>query len=117
MVGRHALGSRWPVPATGRVQTISDWAVTKNIRFLPSAGAQVGDLFVLWYGGELQRHAHIGFVTVVRPDGSIDTLEGNTTYPGNKDPKLDREGWVVARKHRTLGERDRLIRWAALVTE
>ena len=42
-------------------------------------------------------------------DGSIVTYEGNTSGAG------EREGWMVASKTRTLGRRDRLIRWVELL--
>ncbi len=115
MCGVLALGDAWPVVRSGRVQVISDWAKAKGCRFRPEAGAQVGDLFVIWYE-KLQRHAHIGYVVEVMPDGRIRTCEGNTSMPGDNDPARAREGWVVASKTRTLSPKDRLVRWAPLVS-
>ncbi len=113
MIGTLALGDEWPVLKSGRVQTISEWAVEKGCRFLGTT-AQRGDLFVLYYPS-LKRHAHIGFVKSVNQDGSIETYEGNTSNPGDNDPARSREGWVVASKRRKLGKEDRVIRWINLL--
>lgn len=104
-VGLAALGTAWPVKKSASVQAICEWAAAKGCRLVATkAAAQPGDLFALWFP-KLGRWAHIGFVTSVNPDGSIQTIEGNTNADGS------REGWLVARKRRTLTSKDRLVRW------
>lgn len=105
-VGTHALGELWPVKRTASVQEMADWAESKGIRYV--AKPQQGDLFCLYIPSE-GRLAHIGIVASVNQDGSIVTLEGNTSGAG------EREGWMVASKVRKLGRRDRLIRWVELL--
>lgn len=117
MVGQTAFGKRWPVPLTASCLAVSGWAAQARCRLAPSEGARVGDLFLLWYGGKLNRHAHIGFVLAVNPDGSIVTIEGNTSKPGDTDPARSREGWLVASKTRKLGAKDRLVRWTQLLVD
>ena len=90
-MGCIALGPQvWPVPLSGRVQDVANWAERKGVLLNPTkAGTiQPGDLFVLWYES-LGRFAHIGFVD--EPDEKkarrIEaTIEGNTSDPSNTDP-------------------------------
>lgn len=108
-VGVCAMGDRWPCQRSGRVADIVAWAQKAGCSKVPAkegdAAPQVGDLFALYFPS-LKRHAHIGFVIGVNPDGSIRTREGNTNVGGSRD------GWLVAERTRTLTIHDRLIRWA-----
>lgn len=113
-IGVTALRAAWPVPRTASCQALADWARKEKVRFLATAGAQPGDLFLLWYP-KLNRFAHVGFVQSVNKDGSIVTLEGNTSLPGDNNPATSREGWLVASKTRRLQANDRLIRWVNLL--
>ena len=115
-VGCVALGEdTWPVPLSGRVQHVVDWAEKKGCLYDPTHVGimQPASLFVLWYPS-LNRYAHIGFVDVRSTTHArrIErTIEGNTSDPANKDPEKQRVGWLVGSKPRTLGPRDRIIRW------
>jgi len=51
-------------------------------------------------------HGHTGFVIGVRPDGSLDTLEGNTDGAGS------RTGGCVMRQHRPAGYAQAFLRIA-----
>jgi hypothetical protein len=114
-VGHHALGSLWPVRNTASVVQMCDWAKARGCRYIPGAtgrGApQLGDIYALWYP-KLGRWAHVGIVVGVTPGTlRIVARDGNTSGPGMAGPALDREGWLVAEKPRTLTREDRLIRW------
>lgn len=110
-IGLSALGAAWPVLKSASVQQQAEWAAKQKCRLVAAkTPAQPGDLFCLWYPS-LKRYAHIGFVGDVAADGkTVTTVEGNTSGSGS------REGWLVASKTRVLTEKDRLIRWAPLVT-
>lgn len=110
-VGLAALGEAWPVLKSASVQQQAEWAAKQGVRLQATkTPALPGDLFCLYYPA-LKRFAHIGFVVSVAEDGkTVKTAEGNTSGSGS------REGWMVAEKTRVLTPRDRLIRWAPLVT-
>lgn len=63
----------------GYVPTVKQWAESQG-RYIPAGGGapQVGDLVVFDRGGDGVLD-HIGVVTGVRPDGGIDTVEGNSS--------------------------------------
>ena len=63
----------------GYVPTVKAWAESQG-RYIPAGGGapQVGDLVVFDRGGDGVLD-HIGVVTGVRPDGGIDTVEGNSS--------------------------------------
>jgi cell wall-associated NlpC family hydrolase len=63
----------------GYVPTVRQWAESQG-RYIPAGGGapQVGDLVVFDRGGDGVLD-HIGVVTGVRPDGGIDTVEGNSS--------------------------------------
>lgn len=63
----------------GYVPTVKQWAESQG-RYVPagSGAPQVGDLVVFDRGGDGVLD-HIGVVTGVRPDGGIDTVEGNSS--------------------------------------
>jgi hypothetical protein len=63
----------------GYVPTVKQWAESEG-RYIPagSGAPQVGDLVVFDRGGDGVLD-HIGVVTGVRPDGGIDTVEGNSS--------------------------------------
>jgi len=67
----------------GYVPTVKQWAESQG-RYIPAGdGApQVGDLVVFDRGGDGVLD-HIGVVTGVRPDGGIDTVEGNSSNKVN----------------------------------
>lgn len=100
--GMIALGAAWPVKRTARVQEMVDWAIGRGC--LLDGPPVAGDLFVIWFPS-LKRYAHVGLVTAVDADGSFSTREGNTSGAGS------REGWMVADRTRSLGPKDRVIRW------
>ncbi len=71
-IGAGGAGEGW-VPA------VRDWAVSQGRHIAPGAGAPaVGDL-VLFDRGNDGLLDHIGIVTGVGPDGSIQTVEGNSS--------------------------------------
>lgn len=63
----------------GYVPTVRQWAESQG-RYIPAGGGapQVGDLVVFDRRGDGVLD-HIGVVTGVRPDGGIDTVEGNSS--------------------------------------
>jgi hypothetical protein len=63
----------------GYVPTVKQWAESAG-RYIPAGGGapQVGDLVVFDRGGDGVLD-HIGVVTGVRPDGGIETVEGNSS--------------------------------------
>ncbi len=67
----------------GYVPTVKQWAESQG-RYIPAGGGapQVGDLVVFDRGGDGVLD-HIGVVTGVRPDGGIDTVEGNSSNKVN----------------------------------
>lgn len=106
-VGRGALGTRWPAPKTASVADVVAWADASGRSV---ADAQRGDVFALYFPA-LKRHAHTGLIESVNADGTVNTIEANTSGSGS------REGWLVARKTRALTlsalkTSDRVIRWS-----
>lgn len=64
-----------------------------------STKPHVGDVvFFRMPGTQRRRINHVGIVEAVHPDGSITTIEGNTTPPGGRGS--ERTGGAVARKKR-----------------
>lgn len=100
--GRQALGHLWPVPVTGVVQAMVDWAKTEGI--WSETGPEVGDLFCLYYP-KLKRYGHVGIVTEVSP-GEIKTIEGNTNDGGS------RTGFAVFERIRKISNRMGFIKWS-----
>lgn len=103
--------STWPVPMTGGCLAIGNWAAKKSV--LMKTG-QVGDLFLLHYP-QMKRFAHVG-VLVAPVAGTPNrwlTIEGNTSGQGS------REGWIVAKRERTINPADghRFVRWTKLIAE
>lgn len=105
MWGLEAFGAKWALPKTASCYQLGEYARVKEALDPTPA---VGDVFLLHYPS-LNRFAHTGIVVGVSA-GTIETIEGNTNDGGS------REGWLVARKRRTPGERDRFIRWTTLFT-
>lgn len=103
-MGKQAVGVSWPVPRTGRVQDMVDWARPLNIIH---EHPRLGDLVVLYFRS-LSRYAHVGIVTAVHGD-VCDTIEGNT------NPSGGREGYGVFRRTRRAGPTVRFLRWASVV--
>ena len=99
-VGRFALGAKWPLPKTGGCATLGDHATAHGLMALKP---QAGDVFLIYFPS-LKRFAHTGFVVSVEGT-TCTTIEGNTSGAGS------REGWGVFQRTRTLGTKDRVIRW------
>nr|WP_143838583.1 CHAP domain-containing protein [Nitrospira cf. moscoviensis SBR1015] len=99
--GRAAFGQDWPVPMTASCQALHDWAMRENrITTMPDSG----DLYLLYYPS-LTRMAHIAIIEHVRPDGSLQTIEGNTNDGGSRD------GFGVFRRTRKPKPTDAFVRW------
>jgi hypothetical protein len=110
-VGDAALGSQWPLPATASCSQLGEFAKVKGILM---DAPQAGDVFLLWEavkenGTIVHRFAHTGFVVSVNPDGSINTIEGNTNDDGSRD------GWGVFKRTRHVKPDDKFVRWVNLV--
>ena len=102
-VGHAAYGAAWPLPLTASCAALGEAAKAKKLLVTTPAP---GDVFLLYYP-KLGRFAHTGFVTAVRPDGTCETIEGNTNDGGSRD------GWGVFARVRIFGPKDRFIRWHA----
>lgn len=101
-MGLQAVGrGAWPFKVSGGVQDIVSAAgqlLTKDL-----AQVRPGDLMVLFFPS-LNRYAHIGIVETVAA-GTVDAIEGNTDDTGG------REGYIVARRTRSLTDRVAFLRW------
>ena len=95
------------VELQGFVPSYFQWA-KKHDLLVPFEAMIPGDLFLLWFGGEKQRHAHIGFVDRVDLD-----VDGYGTIEGNTDDRASREGIKVAKRIRKPKKGDVFVRWAA----
>ena len=62
---------------TAYCPTIGSWAESKGILTTDSSQVEPGDFILYNRGG---RFAHIGIVTSVNEDGTVNTVEGNTSY-------------------------------------
>lgn len=102
------LGKRSPLPRSGAVQAVANWAQARGILVdYPARGA----LMVFWNQRDSRgpRFAHIGAVLeVIDAQRKITrNIEGNTS-----DSKgVDREGVGVFEKERTADPKDRWILW------
>lgn len=104
--GIAALGLKWPLPPTGSVVRLAEFAASKGVLF---DTPEPGDVFVIWFPS-LNRFAHTGFVeSVAAGSRQATTWEGNTSGGGS------REGWGHFNRKRTFGEKDRFIRWRLLL--
>jgi hypothetical protein len=102
-MGRQALGYAWPVPLTGMVQTMVDWAKEKGVWY--EKDPQRGDLFTIYYPDlSTPRYGHVGIV-VTPKEGSLTAVEGNTNPGGS------REGYGVFERQRVPTDRYGYIRW------
>ena len=70
-----ALGISVPLHLSPGVFTLDERAPANMRRATPVAGS----IFIL------NGHRHTGFVTGVRPDGNLDTIEGNTNPAGSSE--------------------------------
>ncbi len=102
--GRQALGHLWPVPQTGTVQTMVDWAKTEGV--WSENNPEVGDLFCLYYPN-LKRYGHVGIVAKVKA-GEIVAIEGNTNAGGS------RTGYAVFERTRMDSDRMGFIKWSKI---
>ncbi len=100
--GRQAMGHLWPVPQTGTVQAMVDWAKTKGV--WSKNNIEAGNLFCLYYPN-LKRYGHVGIVTGITTEG-ITTIEGNTNDGGS------RTGFAVFERTRRLSDRMGFIMWS-----
>ena len=74
--------------------TAADWFKSKNQWYTKP---QVGDIVFFKFSNKNSRYTdHVGFVEKVNKDGTISTIEGNTS---DKD---DRNGGMVKRRQRTM---------------
>lgn len=105
--GWLTMGTRWPLPKTGGCAVLGDFGEKKKVLY-PTP--EVGDVFLIWFA-KLGRFAHTGIVRTVEDGMRCGTREGNTSGGGS------REGWLVADRVRTFNEKDRFIRWRALVKD
>jgi hypothetical protein len=118
--GVIALKEVWPKwLLSGSVVAMCEAARLHKVRFVPGLEGegvpQVGDFYALW-SEKLGRWAHIGVIVATHGGLAVTVRDGNTSDPSVEDEDLQREGWLVARKRRTLTKRDRLIRWQAAIT-
>lgn len=79
---------------TALCQTLADWFKTKGQWHTKP---KVGDCVFFKYGKSSRYTDHIGIVEKVNPDGSIGTIEGNTSDKNN------RNGGMVMRRTRKSG--------------
>lgn len=110
--GRQALGHLWPLPQTGTVQIIVDWAKQagvwyEGVDFIEDlVDPEAGDLFCLYYP-KLKRYGHVGIITGVQA-GEIQTIEGNTNDGGS------RTGFAVFERTRKITDRMGFIKWSKI---
>lgn len=105
------LGATIDMPPMAYCPDIANWGKRKGIA---DRKPDVGDLLVFWRyvaSEKRSRFAHVAIITAVDPDGTPDTLEGNTDDDGG------REGWVIAPKERTVGPNDLCVHWHHLIPE
>lgn len=115
-----AIAQAWPFVITGGCQAAYDWAAKKGIIF---DQPERGDIALIWHP-EMKpapRFAHAGLVTGHGFDAQrrVTFISGNTTSPkdpNQTDPRLSREGWVVAEKLWRFAPEDRFARWRLLLT-
>jgi hypothetical protein len=103
--------SAWPLKKTAGCQDLADYAKAKKVLM---DTPEEGDVFLVWYASK-KRFAHTGFLISKNSDGSWNTIEGNTTKPGDDNPETAREGWGMFSKKRVLKPGDKFVRWMALV--
>lgn len=83
----HDLHDGVPEPAA-----VDSWAKFSRAANRAKGSPYRGRLFVIAGKG----HTHIGFVSALNPDGSFQTIEGNSNDDGS------REGYAVVRRTRTV---------------
>ncbi len=79
---------------TALCQTLADWFKAKNQWYKTP---KIGDIVFFKYGNSSRYTDHVGIVEKLNPDGSIETIEGNTSDKNN------RNGGVVMRRIRKTG--------------
>jgi hypothetical protein len=105
-----ALGYRIPY-RSGSCPDIETWARAHGI--LHETGPHVGDWCLLQeWDAAGQYSGHIGIVTAIHSDGSMETIEGNTSS-GSGGSQTD--GGGVYRRTRTIGDWY-FVRWIDAVT-
>lgn len=79
---------------TALCQTLADWFKVKKQWY---STPQIGDIVFFKYGSSARYTDHVGIVEIVNKDGSIGTIEGNTSDKNN------RNGGMVMRRVRRSG--------------
>ena len=79
---------------TALCQTLADWFKVKGQWFNTP---QIGDLVFFKFGSSARYTDHVGIVETINPDGTIGTIEGNTSTKDN------RNGGMVMRRVRKSG--------------
>ncbi|MEW5822557.1 MAG: CHAP domain-containing protein [Cyanobacteriota bacterium] len=93
------------------VPNITSWAKKNNVyeSYNPSTVQQrvkPGDM-IIFQGGRRSESSHVGIVTAIRPDGTIETVEGNTSDQCKKrvykpgDPKI--QGFLLVNQLEAMG--------------
>lgn len=107
--GVLACGDEWPVPKTGYVQSIVNWARQRDVFQDKHDEPQPGDLMVLW-SPKLKRYAHIGIVRRVEL-GRVECLEGNTNDGGSREGFKFLARWRARPASLEFDPAMRFIRW------
>lgn len=111
-VGFHALKdpvtqeSKWPLPLTGSCAALG--VAAKKLGVLVEGPGKRGDLALIWYP-KLGRFGHVAILLDDAVDGRAPTIEGNTSGGGS------RNGWGIFARTRAFADRDRFVRWSALL--
>lgn len=71
------------VTLTANCGTMDDWFRSKGQRVAWSATPKRGDIVFFDFTGKHTKRTHVGIVERVNPDGSITTIEGNTSVTSN----------------------------------
>lgn len=102
--GYGALRKGWPLKkVAGCMSLMADLKAKGMLRATPAMGA----VFLLWGKGwdGVQRFKHTGFCVSPNPDGTWNTIEGNTNEAGSA------EGDGVFERVRRFGATDRFGHW------
>lgn len=105
---KNALGSVWMVPFTAGCDQLMQWG--KNHKVFHQTGKR-GDIFLVLNAKDSSDAIHTGIVTNVSANGTVSTLEGNTTDGGSPEGK-----YTMART-RTDTANLVFVRWADLLLE
>lgn len=81
--GASALGIHSPLPITGYCPTLVEWGRHYG-RLKPATEAKPGDPVAFWHS-DMGRYAHFGICRENRGDGTLVTIEGNTSNTGSRE--------------------------------